>query len=81
MKIFFKLFLLLFFANNIILAKPTIVDSSYSYEILKTNITYPSGLTEKKGDLLISDLTILFLVATGHRCLISSSFNKYRSIS
>ena len=57
MKIFFKLFLLLFFANNIILAKPTIVDSSYSYEILKTNITYPSGLTEKKGDLLISDLS------------------------
>ena len=46
-----------FFLNNIIFAIPNIVDSSYNYKLLKTNLTYPSGLTEKEGDLLISDLS------------------------
>tara|TARA_Y100000590_G_scaffold418478_1_gene519300 strand:- start:471 stop:1433 length:963 start_codon:yes stop_codon:yes gene_type:complete len=42
--------------NNLVFANPIIVNQSYNYKLLETNLTFPSGLTEKKDNLLISDL-------------------------
>jgi len=57
MKIFFIILLFIFFfTNNFIFAKPNIIDSSYTYKLLETDLIYPSGVTEKEGSLLISDL-------------------------
>ena len=52
---FFLLFFLLI--NNFIFAKPIIVNSSYNYKLLETSLSFPSGITEKKDNLLISDLS------------------------
>ena len=43
--------------NDLVFAKPIIVNQSYNYKLLETNLTFPSGLTEKKDNLLISDLS------------------------
>ena len=43
--------------NDLVFAKPIIVNQSYNYKLLETNLAFPSGLTEKKDNLLISDLS------------------------
>ena len=56
MNIFYKFLFLLLLVNELVFAKPIIVNQSYNYKLLETNLTFPSGLTEKKDNLLISDL-------------------------
>ena len=57
MNIFYKFLFLLLLVNELVFAKPIIVNQSYNYKLLENNLTFPSGLTEKKDNLLISDLS------------------------
>ena len=56
MNIFYKFLIFFLLVNNLVFANPIIVNQSYNYKLLETNLTFPSGLTEKKDNLLISDL-------------------------
>ena len=56
MNICYKFLFFFLLVNNLVFAKPIIVNQSYNYKLLENNLTFPSGLTEKKDNLLISDL-------------------------
>ena len=56
MNIFYKFLIFFLLVNKLVFAKPIIVNQSYNYKLLETNLAFPSGLTEKKDNLLISDL-------------------------